>query len=254
MNPFLKNFIDENFQEELKLINSDFSRETFEDWHSPAIEVSNLDKETLKKVKKISEKAANQFISKYPLVNKNDDWCSAPASDSWKELNILDKSSSYEKKYSFTDKKMIKTRKKTNIFQDTLQKKEILDLTTTLLGIPDTSFIYKIKILAVNPGGYVHPHKDKTPNAVKCMWIPLHEFPWCLKFFPFGWLKHKFGNGYLINNGKYVHAVSSNTKEIRYIMDVHFFNDTSNKRLLEWYNTNSNDWKNIFTNIYTQHT
>ena len=249
MNQFLESFIENNFQKELELINSDFSKETFENWQSPAIEVSNLDIEVLKKIKNLSEEADSQFISKYPLANKNDDWCSASASDSWKELNVLDSSSPYEEKYyNLTDKKMVKTTKKTTAIQDTSQKREILDLALTLLGVPNESFIFKIKILAVNPGGYVHPHKDKTPDAVKCMWIPLHEFSWCLKFFPFGWLKHNFGNGYLINNGKYVHAVSNNTKNLRYIMDVHFVNTASNKKLLQWFYNKNNCWQDIFTN------
>ena len=248
MNQFLESFIENNFQKELELINSDFSKETFDNWQSPAIKVSNLNIEILKKIKKLSEEADNQFISKYPLVDKNDDWCSASASDSWRELNVLDYSSLYEEKHCITNKKMVKTRKTPNVTQDTSQKKEILELAITLLGIPDESFIRKIKILAVNPGGYVHPHKDKVSDAVKCMWIPLHEFSWCLKFFPFGWLKHNFGNGYLINNGKYVHAVSSNTKNPRYIMDVHFVDTASNKKLLQWFYNKNNCWQDIFTN------
>lgn len=244
MHPFLENFINSNFENELNQRNIDFSNDSFDNWGTPAIEIPNFDLKLIENIKTLSEQSSDKFAAT-PGSYINNNWYSLMGADSWKELLLLN-SETNEKSYSLIDGKMSTAR----INNEVVDRKDILNLCLALLGISDTSRIKNLKIVTINPGGYIHPHKDKISN-VKCLWMPLHNFSWCLKFFPFGWLMHKLGSAYLINNGKYVHGVLNNSREKRYVLNVDFFDNPPNKILLEWHNNNSNSWKNIFANIYT---
>jgi hypothetical protein len=244
MHPFVEKFIDSNFENELNSKKLSFESDTYHNWLSPAVEIPNFDLNIIQNIKKLCEKSESQFV---PVSGSyiNNNWYSISGTDSWQELPLL-LALQNEKMYSLVDGKMTSSRKN----NDVVDRKDILNLCLNLLGIKETSHIKSLKIVTVNPGGYIHPHKDNF-NNLKCLWMPLHEFSWCLKFFPFGWLKHKLGSAYLINNGKYVHAVLNNSKEKRYVLSVDFFDTPPSKKLLEWYSNNSTNWQELFTNEVT---
>lgn len=243
MHPFLEKFINSNFENELNSRNISFENDTYFNWISPAIEIPNFDLNIIQNIKKLCEESENQFV---PTTGSyiNNNWYSLSGTDSWEELPLVHASEN-EKIYNLVDRKMSSSRKNNDI----VEKPDILNLCFDLLGIDteELSHIKSLKIVTVNPGGYIHPHKDNF-SGLKCLWMPLHKFSWCLKFFPFGWLMHKLGSAYLINNEKYVHAVLNNSREKRYVLSVDFFDNPPNKKLLEWYSNNSTNWKNIFTN------
>lgn len=244
MHPFLNTFIEQNFQEKLNYFEkNNVISDEYDNWTSPAIVIPNLDLKILEDIKNLSEKFSNNLVRNSGF-KFTDNWYSYYSSDSWKELLLLDNDKSNEI-YDFTSGKAINTKENNEVFE----QESILELCLNLLNIDNLDGIKNLKINTVDPGGFIHPHKDKMSN-VRCLWVPLHNFSWCLKFFPFGWLMHETGNAYLINNGMYVHGVLNDSKERRYILSMDFFEDLSRSKLSKWHTESPYNWKDIFTNNF----
>lgn len=251
MHPFLNTFIEKDFNNELELLKkTENISENYENWSAPALEIAGFDIQLIAKIKKMSELVFEQFV---PLPGtlpgtclNNNNWFLHFTSDEWKELLLLDNTNTNNDKFSydFTSQTYNGVVAKNNTVS---QQKDILNLCLFTLGINDSSIIRQLRIMTVEPGGYLHPHKDKS-DEIRCVWMPLHKFDWCLKFFPFGWLKHELGKAYLINNTTYVHGVLNSSKERRYILNVDFFEDLSKNKLTGWHEQSCKTWKDIFTN------
>lgn len=241
MHPFLESFISADFSDNLKSKDIGFQNDNFNNWITPAIKIPKFDLDIIQKLKTMCEQAEDHFV---PTTGSyiNNNWYSLSGADSWKEILLLNAAEN-EKIYSLVDGKMSFNRNNNEV----IDRKDILNLCLELIGFSETTYIKSIRIVTVDPGGYIHPHKDKL-NNIKCLWMPLHDFSWCLKFYPFGWLMHELGNAYLINNREYVHAVLNNSREKRYVLNIDFYDNPPDKKLLNWYFDNSDSWKNIFTN------
>jgi len=100
-------------------------------------------------------------------------------------------------------------------------------------SVPDLQFflnqislsISGLKIFRLEPGGFIQPHMDIGVDLTSTMnhiWIPLHDFPPCLKFYPSGYLHYRKGNFYIINTRNFMHSVVNNTDRPRYVATAFF--------------------------------
>ena len=244
MHTYLNTFIEKNFQKYLDQLKKNvYIDDTFDNWTSPAVSITNINHSIINDIKNLSENIFHEFN---PNTGANlKEWYSNYRADSWNELVLLNNDETNEI-YDFINKKMICSKKNNKVKENTVLLQKCLDL----LDIKDSSCIKTLRIATVDPGGFIHPHKDKLSN-VRCLWMPLHDFSWCLKFFPFGWLMHEFGNAYLVNNGKYVHGVLNTSRERRYVLNIDFFENLSKDKLLKWHEKSPTNWKDIFTNNLT---
>jgi len=80
--------------------------------------------------------------------------------------------------------------------------------------------INRIVIFRLAPGGWVQPHVDKKIDGIPSMnhvWMPLHDFNYSLKVYPYGYVPHKTGRAYLLNNNDYIHSVINTDDLPRYV-------------------------------------
>ena len=113
----------------------------------------------------------------------------------------------------------------------------------------DLPFTDLCDIHVCGPGGWLHPHKDvKEKNEQKLrLWIPLHEFPPCIKIWPFGWVQHKFGKGYIFDNRNWIHALYNFAKYDRYVLILGIDHNNPPDWLMTQYEQNKPHWKTLFS-------
>jgi hypothetical protein len=100
-------------------------------------------------------------------------------------------------------------------------------------SVPDLQFflnqiglsISELNIFRLKPGGFLQPHMDigvDCESTMTYIWIPLHDFPPCLKIYPSGYLRHCKGNFYILNASNFMHSVVNTTDQPRYVATVFF--------------------------------
>jgi hypothetical protein len=100
--------------------------------------------------------------------------------------------------------------------------------------------IEQLLILRLDPKGWVQPHRDIFTKSYRLchFWIPLHEFEKGIKIFPYGWLKNKFGNMYLLNQGRYPHSIINNSNHDRFVIVGKFNTTQVPTQIIEIFNLN----------------
>lgn len=169
-------------------------------------------------------------------------WHSQPRSSGWFELTIKE----YEQHHEFSlehDPSQSFERPRSNVTKNV----KLLETASQLFDELDIK-VRSIRIMKLEPGGWVRPHIDRTSNVygLAYAWIPLHEFSPCLKIFPYGWLQHRFGNMYLFNQNSYVHAVINQSNENRYVIAGRFDPDYMSSILIDRYH----DFKHDFLSVW----
>lgn len=201
----------------------------------PCVEIFGLDLALLNQIyqQAVDLKHNFTFLSNSGMYNE---WYHFPRAQGWKELQLKENNTVAVR--SLLDNTEIKRPTKT-VYKD----KTLLDLCNDLLHkIPNTA----IKIQMVEAGGWIQPHRDiKVERGLRHLWIPLHNFPPCLKVWPFGWLQHKLGSMYLFNNADHVHAVHNNTDLDRFILMVKIDPKKPPQIIQEALN-NCNNYKKLF--------
>lgn len=84
------------------------------------------------------------------------------------------------------------------------------------LGLP----VARLAVFKLDPGSYVQPHIDSRygrTGGLNHVWLPLHDFSPSLKIYPHGYVNHRAGRIYLLNNPRYVHSVINQQTIPRYI-------------------------------------
>ena len=109
----------------------------------------------------------------------NQEWFAATRADGWKSL--------YVKGTPYIDKDIVETTETTT---------ENIELTKHQDAVPDLVDFFernglpllRLWIFRMSPGGWLQPHRDdiveQTP-ALAQFWLPLHDFPECLKIYPY---------------------------------------------------------------------
>jgi hypothetical protein len=80
--------------------------------------------------------------------------------------------------------------------------------------------VNRIKIFRLGAQGWADPHVDAPiPGSLVMnhIWLPLHDFPTSMKVYPYGYIKHRAGRIYLLNNNHYVHSVINTSDFPRYV-------------------------------------
>lgn len=81
--------------------------------------------------------------------------------------------------------------------------------------------VSRCRVSRLAPKGYLCPHRDikKTETPMNYLWIPLDNIEYSkLGVYPIGSIELKLGNGYLLNQENFVHAVLNDSDQIRYAM------------------------------------
>lgn len=202
----------------------------------PVVKIDGLDLTLLSEIYHSAVNLKNNFS---PLSNNDiyNEWYHQRRAQGWKELQLKEDNTVAVKSLISNDEIQRPTR---SIYND----KNLLSLCNQLLKkISNTA----IKIQMVEAGGWIQPHRDiKVKRGLRHLWIPLHDFPCCLKIYPFGWLQHKLGSMYLINNADYVHAVHNNTDFDRFILMVKIDSNNPPQIVRKALNT-CNNYKKLFS-------
>lgn len=136
-------------------------------------------------------------------------WFALSRSNGWKGIHV--KGNSYQK----TD---IVTSNEKYVAVDTPQFKDAVPEVVESFNNNNLP-LKRLWVFCLEPGGWLQPHKDVVPAGspgLTQFWMPLHDFPECLKIYPYGYLQHQVGHVYLFNNPKFVHSVINQTSENRY--------------------------------------
>lgn len=139
------------------------------------------------------------------------DWFATSRADGWKSL--------YVKGTPYKDNDIVETTE-TSTENVELDKHE--DAVPELVDFFEKNELplLRLWIFRMSPGGWLQPHRDdiveKTP-ALAQFWMPLHDFPECLKIYPHGYLPHQAGHLYLFNNRDFIHSVINQTDQDRYV-------------------------------------
>jgi len=181
-------------------------------------------------------------------MNKTDDWFQVPTQQGHSHLPVV--SIGEEKQFLLHSSEVVKREDeiKFNTKQEyvTSGLKDAIDKLNVMMPIKDLCDIH-----VCEPGGWLHPHLDIKDDESKLrIWIPLHEFPACLKVFPFGWLKHEFGKAYLFDNKNYVHAVHNPTDLYRFVLIMGIDNINPPEWIAEQLERNKSNWRQLFSQEY----
>jgi hypothetical protein len=240
---YTQEFLSSNFSHYLDKFNNISITDNLQTTRVPALEVPRLNLQLLQEIYCHCVEYPNDFQT--TVTGKLFDvWYNQPRSAGWCENTIIDNIGPYLFR-SLHDREQTVARPKSIITDD----KKLIDLCTQVLEPLGVSIQF-LRIMKLSAGGWIRPHQDlnDTDHGLCYFWIPLHEFPVCMKVFPFGWLQHQYGNMYLFNQGAYIHAVHNHTQQDRYVMLGRFDPAHVPVSLLNYYNSNKQDFLNIWKN------
>ena len=176
----------------------------------PAIQADGLDVGVLAALHNRCTELEDRFQNDQTNYGTSN-WYTPPVSQGWSILGIKD-----DDKFSLKKHNSEETfQRKSAHVDDAVLDKLTQELFQTFGCTPARALVLKL-----DPGGWVAPHLDRyTVDMGLCsFWIPLHDFDSCMKVFPLGWLKHKYGSMYLFNQSHYLHAVRNTESRPRFVM------------------------------------
>jgi hypothetical protein len=94
-------------------------------------------------------------------------------------------------------------------------------------------------VKALAPGGWIQPHRDPKVQGTTTMeyfWMPLNPCAANLKFWPAGYLQHRCGYIYLVNNQTWLHSVINTDSWTRYVLVGRIDRHSLNAELLHMTN------------------
>jgi hypothetical protein len=152
----------------------------------------------------------SQLSEKVKQAKYNQEWYEITRSDGWKGIHV----------------KGNVHKKSTSIQGD--ESSDDVEVTKIDYAVPDLVRCFEenglelqcLWVFRLSPGGWLQPHKDLVPPSTPGLaqfWMPLHDFPECLKIYPYGYLKHQVGHLYLFNNPNFVHSAVNQTVKNRYV-------------------------------------
>jgi hypothetical protein len=162
-----------------------------------------------------------QTKEKYRKLQLNENWFSPEHSSGWDALYVLGDPLVFKRFFpsDSTDFLSITPSFYPDAVPDFVQQ-------ITDLGLKIT----KLEILRLQRGGWIQPHLDKKYSTgqptMNRVWTPLHNFSQCLKIYPTGYVPHKTGNGYILNNENFIHSVVNKESFDRYVAIWSFDIDT----------------------------
>jgi hypothetical protein len=227
-------------------INNDFTPHANGEYKSvPLVEVDMPDPELLLKIYETA-KAVKQHFTYLPSSRLFGDWFKEDNHDGHLHLPMLD--TEEDKLFLLHD-----TTKTVDRLNDTLFSKHPDFVTSGMKDLlsqlhQQLPFTDLCDIHYCEPGGWLHPHRDLKKDQRKLrLWIPLHEFPPCMKIWPFGWIQNQFGKGYVFDNKKWIHAVYNFADYDRYVLILGIDHDNPPEWLMQQYENNKSNWRQLFS-------
>jgi hypothetical protein len=200
----------------------------------------DIDKDILQKIYNYLCIIDHKFIPNPHHSRHKHDWADPARSYNWDQIVVRQRTTAY--------KLHIPTENNTfeigNEILGDVYLEQLVDQLLAPLGVK----FYTIKITKLGPHGWVSPHMDAVAKdlGLGYAWIPLHEFPTCLKIFPWGWLQHQFGKMYLFNHSRYVHAVHNPVGKSRLVILCSFDTEAVSSTILDQYFKSKTTFKNLF--------
>ena len=217
--------------------------------HIPVVDFDFPDKKILTDIHDIV-KDLLEYFTPLPGGQIYNDWFKEPTHDGHAHLNILD--SGNQATFLYHSSETVERQKE--ILFSTMPEyassglKDAIDTLNEIMPMVD---LCDIHVCAAN--GWLHPHKDIKEERTKLrIWVPLHDFPTCLKVFPFGWVNHQLGKGYVFDNNNYVHAVHNTTDYNRFVLIAGIDNVNPPKWIKDQLDKNKSHWRDIFTQEYCE--
>jgi hypothetical protein len=195
----------------------------------PALPVDGFDIDIVNCIFDRAKFLSDSFLVKSSQTNQ-DKWFAEKRSQVWHELQIIPHDYGYinhhdgSKNFSTT-------------LADTFEDQTIKDIVKKLFHKREFPIVHA-QIFRLGKDGWIAPHMDTMTDNIGLgyFWMPLHQFPPCIKVFPWGWLNHQVGNLYMLNNSKYVHAVKNQLLEDRLVLIGRLDISKTPKWLIEHHN------------------
>lgn len=230
-------------------VKNDFSKFDTQDVdHVPVVDFEFPDKTLLTDIYEISKNLLDYF-EPLPGSKMYDDWYREPTEAGHSHLPLID--SGQKTSLELHSGKIVERRQKT-LFSDNSEYevsglKQAINKLNDIMPMTDLCDIHVCKAK-----GWLHPHIDVKDDKDKLrIWIPLHEFPTCLKVFPFGWVSHQLGKGYLFDNKNYVHAVYNPADFDRYVLIAGIDTVNPPSWIAKQLDQNRSHWRSIFQQEYS---
>jgi hypothetical protein len=172
-------------------------------------------------------------------VTNNFQWFSAQRTQGWRALEILGQDPEHAKLVEDDNNNTIYRKQ----YIPEQYPDELMELREQMSSVGIN--LTRLKISALEPGGYIQPHVDRKTNQKITMdhiWMPLHEYNTSLKIYPYGELKHKTGHAYLMNNADFVHSAYNPTNKMRYALLAK----------IDYKNLSDQLWQRICNNVKQQ--
>lgn len=178
----------------------------------PALEIPGFDVEKISRLETKVRACTGSFGDNASRDLFKHWWTKDRRHQGWKELTVIPMSNGMEFAH---DSQQTVARPQTPVFDDP----ELHNLVTDVFESRGIS-LYNLMILKLEPHGWIQPHIDRMIDypGLSYFWMPLHEFPPCVKIWPWGWLPHRLGCMYLLNHSRYLHAAVNQTNMDRFIL------------------------------------
>lgn len=176
----------------------------------PVVEISGFDLGRLSRAEHLVRGIVDQF-GKVPSQDFFRHWWTRDVrSQGWTELSVIDQEDGVNLVHNPIETISLPPKPQ-------CQNAELRDLLLDILqGVP----LQKLTIFRLEPNGWIQPHMDtmRDKPGLSYFWMPMHDFPACLKIWPYGWLHHRPGNMYLFNYSRYVHAAINQSSQDRFVL------------------------------------
>ena len=178
----------------------------------PVVEISGFDLDKLNHIAQQVRAMTDEFLDIATRDLFRHWWTRDVRNQGWKEMSMIIMENGMELVHDSTQTTSLPRRQER---QDQELKDILLDIFLSRELALKNLMIFKLE-----PNGWIQPHIDRMLDypGLSYFWMPLHDFPPCLKIWPYGWLHHRVGNMYLFNHSKYVHAAVNQTDQDRFIL------------------------------------
>jgi hypothetical protein len=236
---YTQQFLDLNFAPYKNLVDDILITDDLHTTKIPMFDIS-LDKDILEKIYNFARKIDHKFNPAPHHTWFKLGWADQPRSHNWHEITIKQAPSWLKHRVAVDEPPVERT---AHILGDA-ELEQLFDQLFAPLGQKITN----LRIIKLEANGWIAPHMDvwEREFGLCYFWIPLHEFPPCLKLFPWGWLQHKLGKMYLFNQSSYVHAVRNTTDQTRLVITGRFLPSDVSPLMLEQYLKSKETFRDLF--------
>lgn len=176
------------------------------------LELGNTHRWLLDNCESLLQEMRGEHMRRLRSQREGTDWCFVPHNQGWRQMCVVGDAYTVRQEIQNPD-----------VDHDPLLRQHRQNWIQNPGAVPELQQqleqlgcgFSRLMVDTLEPDGWIHPHRDQGTNSpLGYAWIPLHDFPPCLKIWPVGMVQHQVGDIYLLANTRFAHSVI-NSQDLR---------------------------------------